>query len=241
MKKEGKIMTTDKKATGLMLTDAPAGGGGFKMNPVEGGAYMATIIGVVDLGMQPQQEWDDKKKVFKPKLDKRKGTQVYGRDIKITFLLPTEPEEFEYEDKETKEKKTGIKQRFLSENYKFSSNEKAKIVKLFTSLKLDVKQNSISELLGRSLSAEVIKTDSGSNRIKALTPLMKGMVAPPVPEGLNMVYFDLDHSDAETFMKIPEWIRKTIMSSPSWDESDVAKEVAALEAAELGENKSDLQ
>lgn len=172
---------------------------------IKAGLHTAYLYRVIYLGTQ--------KKTFE-------GKEVQQQKIWIDFELPKEV--VEYEDKDTKEKKSFV--RTIGGEYTLSLSEKGKLLPL------------IQGWLGRSLNAEELKSfdictllgkpafvtvahvtaKNGSEyaNIASVSPAMDGFVMPrpvniPVEIGKN-------EWDTKLFTDLPEFIQKKIQESNEW-------------------------
>lgn len=223
----------------LKLSDAPAGGSNFTNPPLDESSYVGVITQVVDIGMQPKQEWDKVANEFKPVMGKD-GKQVYSRKIHVTFVLPGEPIEFKWKDKETGEEKEGIKQRYLSQEFTYSSSENSKLLKLYKTLKLESKDG-LEKLLGKAVLLQVSVNGKGThNNIKGFQTMVKGMTVPELDENVKMVYWDTEGGEADVFMtEIPQFIQKMIRDSKDFEKSKAAKKIVAYEVEHADDNADD--
>lgn len=172
---------------------------------IKAGLHTAYLYRVIYLGTQ--------KKTFE-------GKEVQQQKIWIDFELPKEV--VEYEDKETKEKKSFV--RTIGGEYTLSLSEKGKLLPL------------IQGWLGRSLTAEELQgfdictllgkpaflnvahqTSKGGTtfaNIASIAPVMDGFVMPtPVNK---IVEIGKEQWESEEFNALPEFIRKKIEESNEW-------------------------
>jgi hypothetical protein len=112
----------------------------------------------------------------------------------------------EYEDKETKEKKSFVRNIF--KEYTVSKFEQAAL--------------SLTELLDYPLMVSVGTTGGGKAKIAAAMPLIQGMTVEPLP--YEPISFDFDHPTEEDFAKVPAWIQGKITSALNYDASAASEQ-----------------
>lgn len=174
--------------------------GGKSFSVLEEGTYPAILVQVIDLGVQPQEDWKTKK----PKPPAHK--------VLFTFELPTETVEIDGEDKP----------RWMSKDYTYSFNEKAALSKVVQVLMKDKpKAKALDDLLGAACMLNVGHTASGNAKIAGIVPKIKGMTLPESTN--NLIAFDLDNPDLNTFNNLHEWIQNKITSSINFNQTKLAK------------------
>lgn len=180
--------------------------------PLEEGSYIARCVQVLDIGEQ-----------YNKMADK------YQRNLMLTFELPTETVEVNGEDKP----------RILSKIYNYTLNEKGNLRKdLVSWIGKLVFPFDVTSLLGQVCMVGVSqrKTSTGKirNEIKSIMKPMKGV---PVPEQVTPSYiFDIDADNAvEECEKLPEWIRKMVQESPTWQGKQAEKDLSEFSNITSGE------
>lgn len=168
--------------------------------PLETGVYMASCVGIVDLGEQNDKKWN-----------KIKEKVLYVFEVAGEFV------EFDGEQKP----------RWQSISYTNSINEKANLynaIKAWRSCDFSDKELEDgfdnSTMLGKSCQIQVFK-ESGKNGdynyIQSVMGLPKGMPAAPLLS--DTFLFNMD-SDIETvkavFETLPSWMQEKIKESNTW-------------------------
>lgn len=174
--------------------------------------YMGRIQAMIDLGIQPQTDWQTKEPTdSKPR-------------VLITWALPTETLSIEHNDGTVEEKP-----RWISKEYTLSNHEKSNIVKLIAALKPGCKQ--LPELLDTPCMVSVGSTITGNAKV---TTVSKAPSAMPVPELSEPPYFfDFDAPEQAHFDAMPRWAQEKVMEAENytgfaddWYEADDQKDAA---------------
>ena len=157
---------------------------------------MARLTSIVDLGIQPQTDWQTGE-VADPK----------PRAL-FTWELPTETIEITNEDGETESKP-----RWMSMEYTLSSHEKSNLYKLLSNLgKKDVE--SIQELLNVECMVTIGSTINDNAKIVAVVPAPKDMAIPEL--STEVKFFDFDAPVEELYDSQPDWIKDKIKDAVNY-------------------------
>jgi len=164
---------------------------------IEEGTYMARIVSIIDLGIQPQTDWQT-----------GEATDPKPRAL-FTWELPTETIEITNEDGETEDKP-----RWMSKEYTLSSYEMSNLHKLLVALnKRDIDR--LDQLLDTECMITIGSTVNDNAKIVAVVPTPKGM---PVPELANEAkFFDFDSPSEELFDLQPDWIKEKIKDAVNYE------------------------
>lgn len=183
----------------LNLNEMPEGNGD-SLGRVEEGTHPARIGAIIELGVQPQTDHI----TGAPKKPQPR--------VMFSYVFPDQV--VEYEDKETGEKKSFVRNIF--KEYTVSRFEQAALMKLLTGLgKKDIQ--SLNELLDYPVMVSVGTTSGGKAKIAAAMPLIAGMEVSPLP--YDPISFDFDHPTEADFAKVPQWIQGKITSALNYDAS----------------------
>ncbi len=163
---------------------------GTKAPRIDEGSYMARLVSIIDLGIQPQTDWQTgAEKDPQPK-------------ALFTWELPTETLEFTNDEGETEDKP-----RWTSKQYTLSSYEMSNLYKLLTALgKKDIKD--LSELLDTPCMVTIGSTVNDNAKVVAVIPTPKDM---PVPElSIEARFFDFDKPEQDLYETQPAWVQGMI-------------------------------
>ncbi len=172
--------------------------GKTKAPRIEEGTYMARIASIIDLGIQPQTDWQT-----------GEATDPKPRAL-FTWELPTETIEITDADGNVEDKP-----RWMSKEYTLSNYEMSNLYKLLVALgKKDVV--SLDELLDTECMVTIGSTINGNAKIVAVVPTPKGM---PVPALANEAkFFDFDNPSEELFDAQPSWIQEKITDAENYED-----------------------
>jgi hypothetical protein len=195
---------------------------------VDDGTYLGRIVSVVDLGLQPQTDWQ----THEPTDPKER--------VMITLELPTERIEMPQEDGTTVSRP-----RWIGREYTISTYDQSNLMKLISAIAPNA--TSLAELLNIPCMVQVGSTKNGNAKITGVMPCPKGMDVPPLEnDSLN---FDFSHPDLEEFKKLPAWMQTKIKEALNYtgfaDEAEEAPEkkpakaVAKPKAAAIEEDFDD--
>lgn len=189
---------------------------------IKAGTHAAYLYRVIYLGTQ--------KKTFE-------GKEVQQQKIWLDFELPKEV--VEYEDKETKEKKTFV--RTIGAEYTLSLSEKGKLLPLiqgWLGRSLDAQELEsfdVCTLLGNPAFLTVAHTTAKNGNVYAniasIAPVMDGYV---MPKSVNQaVEIGKDKWDSKEFDELPDFIKKKI------EESNEMQMIAAGRREFMTQNQGD--
>ena len=170
---------------------------GTQVPPMEAGTYIAVCVGVVDIGEQKSDLYNN-----------------YASQVIFIFEIPSARILVDGEDKP----------RWLSEFYRVSLNEKANLAKMLTSWRgkafteEEADGFDLSTMLGRACQLQVLevarKDGTPCNRIAGVFGLPKGFPE-PTPENPLLLY-SIEDGENEVYSQLPEWIRDKISKSVEW-------------------------
>lgn len=172
---------------------------------VKAGTYPAYLYRIIYLGTQ--------KKTFE-------GKETQQQKIWVDFELPTEV--VEYEDKDTKEKKSFV--RTLGAEYTLSLSEKGKLLPMIQgwigrSLTQDELQGfDVFSLIGKGAFLTVVHTTAKNGteyaNIASVAPVMQGFT---MPKSVNEnVEIGKEEWEGQYFNDLPEFLQNKIKESNEW-------------------------
>ncbi len=162
------------------------------IDPMEAGVYIARVVQIIDLGKQYKRDWKtDEIETYDD------GNPIIQPQAWINFEIPDEMIEVNGEQKP----------RWVGKKYTISTHEKAALTKLIKAAGKS-KISDLSELLGEPVMVEVGMTSGGKNKVSGTSPMMKGMEAPDLIN--EPIVYDIDTGDADTYEKIPNFLKKII-------------------------------
>lgn len=186
---------------GLNANKVPASGA--RVEPIEAGTYPARLVHVIDLGLQPQPDWQGQAKPPAYKL-------LTTYELLDEFMLDEDGEELT------------DKPRHLSENFALYNLEQDKAKSTKRYLALDPSQahaGNWAALVETPVNLTVVQNaGKGNNAGKiynniAGTSPMRPRDAAKAPPLVNApVIFDMEAPDLEAYKAIPEWVQKIILS-----------------------------
>jgi hypothetical protein len=182
---------------------------GAQFEAIEVGTYPARLVGVVDLGLQPQNPYQGKEK-------------APGYMVAITYeFLDEFLKDEEGNDLEDKP-------RWLSEQFVLFGleAERAKSTKRITALDPDnLHEGDLCAMLGTPVMVTVTHNESKGKtyaNVGAISP-MREKDAAKAPELVGSTFaFDLDEPDLDVFNALPEFIKKKVTSNLEFEGSDFA-------------------
>lgn len=173
--------------------------------PIDAGTYPAVCIGVVDLGQQHSEKFNN-----------------YTEKILFIWEIPSQTVEVDGE----------AKPRWLSQEFSATLNEKGNLAKMlvswrgktFTDQELDDSGDgfNLTQMLGAGCLLQVIvdEKETGTyNRISAVIGLPVGM--PPVAPVSELMAFDIEAWDETALEKLPEWVQDRIKRSMQYQKMHV--------------------
>lgn len=176
-------------------------GSGHKFEPIEPGNYLARVVHVVDLGLQPQRPF---KGVEKPPI----------REVLLTYELVNEFLKDE-DGEEMPDKPRHISEYFAFHNIQV---DRAKSTVRYKSLDPAMKfKGDFTMLVNLPCTVTIVNNQSKTDpsrvysNVASVTPPMKGIPVPPLVNSPKV--FVLSDPDIETFNELPEWIRNKITSN----------------------------
>jgi len=202
---------------GLNATNA-GNGSTFKYTPLEGGAYPARLVAVIDMGLQPQRPWQGQEK---PPM----------QEIGLTYELTDEF--MADEDGEPMLDKP----RWISEFLPLHNinAEKAKSTKRYKALDPTGKfGGDFSALIGTPVLVTIVQSPvtKGKNagriyeNVVDITSMRQkdAKQTPPLVNAPNV--FDLDVLDMEVFNRLPKFIKAKIMANLNFNGSTLEAALA---------------
>jgi len=199
--------------------------------PIEAGNHVARCIQVIDLGTHSEKSFES---------DEYK----LNHKIRITWELPNEI--IEWEDKETKEKKT--RTQLISREFKASLHENAGLRKMLASWRgrdfteEELKGFSLQKLLNVACMLNITHTEKDGKKyanITAVTPLAKGTTAPDLIS--ELVFFDLDEWNQTKFDSLPEFLQEKIKVSTEYANTQNNQTVPNQELPDININDLNIQ
>ncbi len=179
-----------------------------KQPRIEEGTYPARFSAVIDLGIQPQTDWQT-----------GEATDSKPR-VLITWTLPTETIEREHDDGTVE-----TIQRVISKEYTLSNHEKSNIVALVKAM--GTPMSDLTSLLDEPCMISIGSTMNGNAKVTNAVKAPKGM---PVDElSSPAYYFDFDNPSEELFTALPTWIQDKIKDAENY--SGFADSWGQVEAA----------
>jgi hypothetical protein len=182
---------------------------GPKQEPIAVGTYMARLVQVIDLGLQPQ-EFNGQQK--EPK-----------REVNLTYELTNVFMKDENGNDDT------TKPRWVGESFPLN-NMKADLAKSTKRIKAIDPENKYNgdliKMLNMPCLVTIVHNVSKKNgnvysNISMVSPPMAGM---PVPELKNEPrWFDLEAPDVKTFLSLPEFIQNKIKANLEFPKSKLDK------------------
>jgi len=159
------------------------------------GTYMSRISSIIDLGVQPQTDWQT-----------GEPTDSKAR-VLITWTLPTETIEREHDDG-TVEKLP----RLISKEYTLSNYDQSNLMKLIKTMKPGLKV--LTELLGIECMVSIGSTVNGNAKVTSCVKAPAGM---PIDELENdPTHFDFDAPEEELYLALPNWVRQKIREAENY-------------------------
>ena len=200
-----------------------------KQEQLEAGNYLARLVQIVDLGLQPGQSYNGEQKP-------PAHCVMFGYELGTEFMKDEDGNDME------------DKPRWISEDFPFHNLEVdlAKSTKRIKAIdpKLE-KEGRLGDMLGMPCTITVVvdvnkKTKKQYVNVGNVTPPMKGI---PVPELKNDPrLFELDEPDMEIFDNLPQWIQDKIKGNLEYNGSALQKalgeEVKVDEPAPEGDDDS---
>ena len=165
-----------------------------KLPPVEPGVYIATCVGVVDLGEQYSEKFKN-----------------YRNEVQFIWELSGETVEVDGE----------VKPRQLSRTFSFAVGKKSSLRGFLSSWNgVQYSDEQFGELevfdqVGRACQLNVVLNDTGEYaNVDSVIPLPKGMPAPKT--GTEPICWDMERWDDAVFQVLPEWVQEKIKKSTQY-------------------------
>lgn len=190
--------------------------GGSDFTPVPAGAHVAVCTMVADIGIQPSQFYEPKRKVV------------------FRFELPNE--RTEYTDKDGNKRSGPM---VVYDTLTASMNGKANLRAMLEGWRgrkfTDAEAGDFDtrSVLGKACMLSIVHNEKGEKtyaNIAAVMPLPKGTNAPE-PENEPLYY---DEEDVKSYDKLPEWVRKKISEQVAAPTKDSVDDHLEQEAASRG-------
>lgn len=162
---------------------------------IEEGTYPARFSAIIDLGVQPQTDWQT-----------GEATDPKAR-VLITWTLPTELLEREHEDGTVEEI-----QRVISKEYTISNHEKSNIVALVKAM--GTPASDLTAMLDMECMVSVGSTVNGNAKVTNCVKAPKGMPVDPLTTPPS--YFDFDAPEQALFESLPNWIQDKIKDAENY-------------------------
>jgi hypothetical protein len=159
------------------------------------GTYMSRISAIIDLGIQPQTDWQT-----------GEPTDSKPRAL-LTWTLPTEVIEREHDDGRVE-----VLPRLISKEYTLSNYDQSNLMKLVKTMKPGL--SSLTELLSEPCMVSIGSTVNGNAKVTSCVKAPAGM---PIDElETDPVYFDFDNPDEAMFLSLPQWVRTKITEAENY-------------------------
>ena len=165
-----------------------------KLPPVEPGVYIATCVGVVDLGEQYSEKFKN-----------------YRNEVQFIWELSGE----------TVEVDGAVKPRQLSRTFSFAVGKKGSLRGFLSSWNgVQYSDEQFGELevfdqVGRACQLNVVLNDTGEYaNVDSVIPLPKGMPAPKTDT--EPICWDMERWDDAVFQALPEWVQEKIKKSTQY-------------------------
>ena len=179
-----------------------------KTPPVEPGVYMAVCVGVVDLGEQYAEKFNN-----------------YSNKVKFVWALPGEFIEVDGKQEE----------RQLSKEFTISASKKGNLRSFLQSWNgknytdEEFAEFDLFDQLGKACQLQVVLNETGEySNVENLMPIPKGM---PAPNSKTAFFtWDMDHWDDAAFEKLPQWTQDQIKKSTQYQKEHVPQTDVAVQA-----------
>lgn len=191
--------------------------GGATFEPIPAGSYAARCFEMIHIGTVSEEYM---------------GQMKENNKVRISWELPTEMKSFKDGEAE--------KPQVISKDYVLSMYEKANLRKHLEGWRGknftedEAKAFDVTKLLGVECMLSIIHKQSKKGKVYAeissISRLPKGMTC---PKQINPSFeFSYDSFTEEKFQKLPEWIRKQIITTPEY--------ASATSVTSFSEDKEDL-
>lgn len=168
-----------------------------KAERIPEGTYPARLISIVDLGIQPQTDWQT-----------GEATDPKAR-VLFTWELPTETLEITDDDGNV-----SFKARRISKEYTLSNFDQSNLMKLIKALSAGEKLTSLTQMLGYACMVNIGSTVNGNAKV---TTVMKAPDSMPVDDpSEEPMHFDFDNPDENLFLQQANWIKEKIKEAENY-------------------------
>ena len=170
--------------------------------PMEAGPYPARIVGVVDMGLQPQ---------FYEKEEK-----APAREIALTYEFS---DEFmlDADGQVQKDKPRWLSEMFPLHNIK---NEKAKSTQRYKAVDpTDTHGGDFAAAINTPITVTLAVNPNNYNKVMGVAPMRSKDVEKCPPLVNKPFVFDLADPDMEVFLKLPKWIQERIKTNLQYNGS----------------------
>lgn len=178
-----------------------------KTPPVEPGVYMAVCVGVVDLGEQYSEKFNN-----------------YANKVKFVWALPGETMEV---DGKTEERQ-------LSREFTVAIGKKGSLRGFLqgwngrTYTDEEFGELDLFGQLGKACQLQVVLNDTGEySNVENLMPIPKGMPAPT--SKTPFFTWDMDKWDDAAFETLPQWTQEQIKKSTQYQKEHVPQQDVAVQ------------
>ena len=174
--------------------------------PIPEGAYPAVCVALIDLGLQKQSF---------------EGKETERAQVVVQWEIPSETIEIDGEPMP----------RTISKTYTASLHERSGLRKDLKSWRGreftadELAAFDLKNILGAPCLLQIIHRKSADKvyaNIAGIMTLPKGM---PKPQPQTRPYaFDIDEASVDDFLSLPEWLRRKVEASPTWQARDHSNE-----------------
>lgn len=180
----------------MTLSIAEMGSPKPKAERIPEGTYMGRIQSIVDLGTQPQTDWQTGEKTESKK------------KVLITWELPTERITITVDEEEVD------KPRWISKEYTLSNFDQSALMKLLGAI-APQGINRLSELVDTACMVSVGSTSTGNAKITGVVSVPAGMEVQPLEN--EATYFDFDAPEQELFELQVNWVKEKIKGADNYN------------------------
>lgn len=194
----------------MALNAKNAPGGGMKIDPVDPGTYPAYVVQVIDLGLQPQPDYQGQKK-------------DPAHKIMVTYEFADEF--LKDEDGQDQEDKP----RWLSETFALYNleSEKAKSTARYLAIDPTKKHDgNWPDLLGTPVFVTIVHNEKKGKvyeNIASVAPMREKDVKRFTGPVNEPKFFDLDEPDMEVFLALPKWVKELVQANLNFEGSKLQK------------------
>ena len=178
-----------------------------KTPPVEPGVYMAVCVGVVDLGEQHSEKFNN-----------------YSNKVKFVWALPGETIEIDGK----------VEERQLSREFSVATKKTSKLRTFLGSWNSknysddEYMELDLFEQVGKACQLNVVLNDTGEYaNVDSVMPIPKGMPAPTSKTAFFT--WDMDNWDDAAFENLPQWTQEQIMKSTQYQKDHAPVQDVAVQ------------